>query len=153
MAVGSWSDWIFVIAPIALGVGAPMLAGLKKGKNAGIRCGVKPKWQPPPWVFSVVWPVLYLLLGIQGMLLWRRSGRRWQRSPDLTLWAVLTASLLLWWPVFSAWVCMPLVAFFTLVAIAVLCAYFVFTRRALLLLPLAVWLCFASVLAAQAVPK
>lgn len=150
------SDWAFLLGPITLGIGAPLLLMLLSGgrgdgaRGRGIVCGVRPKWQPPAWVFSVVWPVLYLLLGIQGMLQWRRAGRSW--SPGLTLWSALTASLLVWWPVFSLWACAPLLAFLSLLAIAALCWYIVIAMRAYLLVPLAAWLAFACVLSAQAVP-
>ena len=35
----------------------------------------KPAWNPPNWVFPVVWPTLYLLMSIAAWLVWRRSGR------------------------------------------------------------------------------
>ena len=27
-------------------------------------------WNPPSWVFGVVWPILYLLMGISLLLVW-----------------------------------------------------------------------------------
>lgn len=149
-----WTDFLFVVIPLALGILFPMLMRwTSKASKAGrgIRCGERPRWQPPSWVFSVVWPVLYLLIGLEGLRVWRSNGRRW--STSLTYWVVLTTSLILWWPVFSHWMCWPKAAFVSIVLIAGLVWYYTITRRAWLLAPLALWMAFASVLAAQAIPR
>ncbi|OVE75801.1 hypothetical protein BVX98_07010 [bacterium F11] len=31
----------------------------------------KPEWIPPSWLFGVVWPILYLFMGISLWLLWK----------------------------------------------------------------------------------
>ena len=36
------------------------------GWYAGLR---KPRWQPPPWVFGVVWPLNFLALGVAGTVI------------------------------------------------------------------------------------
>lgn len=33
----------------------------------------KPAWTPPNWLFPVVWPVLYILMGISAWLLWQKK--------------------------------------------------------------------------------
>lgn len=140
-----WSDWIFLIAPILIGL-LPAAFVAKKG----IRCGKKPKWQPPPWVFSVVWPILYILLGIQGMILWKTSGRQLMNKMVL-IWITLTSLLLAWWPLFSWLVCSPISAFVSLSIITVLCWYTVIICRHLYNIPLVFWLSFATILSAQAI--
>lgn len=34
----------------------------------------KPKLSPPPWVFAIVWPVLYCLLGMSAYFVWSIGG-------------------------------------------------------------------------------
>jgi tryptophan-rich sensory protein len=46
----------------------------------------KPLITPPDWVFSVVWPVLYTLIGVAGWLVWERERKL---QPAHRLWAVL----------------------------------------------------------------
>lgn len=144
-------DWTFLLAPLLLGVVVPAIS-YARGRPGGIRCGRKPAWQPPSWVFSVVWPVLYVLLGLEGMGVWRRRrvDERWRSS--IAAWSLLVASLALWWPLFSVWTCSPSAAFWSVLAIGALAWYYALTRRSWLVAPLALWLAFASVLAWQARP-
>ena len=50
-------DILLVILPTIVGYGTSLLCGM--GKNSGSNV----KFRPPPWVFGVVWPILFLLLG------------------------------------------------------------------------------------------
>jgi len=34
----------------------------------------KPDWNPPKWVFPVVWTVLYAFIAIAGWLIWQEAG-------------------------------------------------------------------------------
>ncbi|MFH5831070.1 TspO/MBR family protein [Halalkalibaculum sp. DA3122] len=34
----------------------------------------KPDWTPPNWIFPVVWPILYFLMGLSAWLVWEKSG-------------------------------------------------------------------------------
>jgi len=31
----------------------------------------KPAWTPPNWIFPVVWPILYVLMGISAWMMWQ----------------------------------------------------------------------------------
>lgn len=104
---------------------------------------------PPGWVFAVVWPVLYLLLGIvmARMELQKRHG-------ILVDLFALVLGLNLWYVVFAPR-CMPLAA---LLGIAVALASTVWAtvevhradaKTAKLMLPLCAWLAFASTICAK----
>jgi len=59
--------WIF--SPIVLGLGSTaVLIPEKKIPK------VRSEWNPPAWVFAVVWPILYLLLGYSSYLIWKKNG-------------------------------------------------------------------------------
>ena len=95
--------------------------------------------RPPPWLFGVVWPVLYATTGIA----WALAGKR----ADALL-GILTALCCMW---LVAYVCArsaPLGAVILLTA-AVASATAVMTLRGAsrpLMIPLAVWIAFAAYL-------
>ncbi|MBV8522436.1 MAG: tryptophan-rich sensory protein [Acetobacteraceae bacterium] len=55
-----------------------------------------PPGTPPAWIFAPVWAVLYLLIGVAGWLVWRRSGAA--RPVRLWGWQLLFNAL--WTPAF-----------------------------------------------------
>lgn len=106
---------------------------------------VTSKLQPPGWVFSVAWSILYVLLGVSGALTWAAG------KSAFGVWAALTAAILAWYPVFAL-VDAPFAAFVSVLGIFVLCLGTIWkmgwrTLPAWLLVPLAAWLAFASYLA------
>ena len=147
--------------PIIIGLGSVSLLALTGARppRRGI-CNVTPTLQPPGWVFSVVWPILYLLLGGALVLVWRAGGRQWTAPVFLFLFAAIFA-LQAWWWTFST-ICRPRAAFVSLLAIAVGFALFAlwaalhrdtptYRTVALLILPLVAWTSFASFLSYQIV--
>jgi tryptophan-rich sensory protein len=147
------SDVAFLLVPAILGLGPSAFTALtsKKTKTASIPCGRRSTLTPPPWVFVVGWTVLYVLVGIAGMLAWRRTGRRLDRRPIPTF-AILVASLVFWWLTFSN-ICAPRLAFASILALLLVAAstaglFAIEGERlgATLLCPLVAWLVFASYL-------
>lgn len=64
-------------------VALPLLAGAIGGiasASAPVFYGqlVKPEWAPPPSLFGPVWTVLYLMMGIAALLVWRSAA--WVRT-------------------------------------------------------------------------
>ena len=83
--------WIFL--PIILGLGSSaILVPNKKIPK------VRSEWNPPAWVFAVVWPILYLLLGYSSFLIWKKNGGK----IDCLLQSYILHLFLLlcWWPFF-----------------------------------------------------
>ena len=61
-----WKDYkiyLFLIIPMLTGYITNFFCNI--GKDAGSKVSAR----PPPWVFGVVWPILYLFLGIVWVLL------------------------------------------------------------------------------------
>ncbi|WP_445682659.1 TspO/MBR family protein [Radicibacter daui] len=108
---------------------------------------VKPVFTPPAWVFPPAWTLLYILIAIAGWRLWR--GLR--GSLLMKLWGVQLALNFLWSPTFfgahlmAAGLAVILALLVTILAIMALA-----WRRervvALLFLPYALWVAFASLL-------
>lgn len=59
-----------------------------------------PAWAPPQEAFGLVWPVLYVLIGVAGWRVWDRAGGFGRAPTALTLWAVQLAVNATWPAVF-----------------------------------------------------
>ena len=110
----------------------------------------KPSFMPPGWMFGVVWPILYALLGIAlAMILAEPPSAR--RTTALTLFMVQLALNLAWSPIFFAGHDIGLakiVIFIMALVAAYVARQFYRLRRiaGLLMLPYLAWLVFAGAL-------
>jgi tryptophan-rich sensory protein len=109
----------------------------------------KPGFAPPNGVFPIVWPILYAMMALSAWIAWRASGKDSDRKLAFTWFFIQLAIGVLW-----------SVAFFTLhnpaLGLGVIMAFLVaivitivlFDRlsrvAALLLIPLALWVSFAT---------
>jgi tryptophan-rich sensory protein len=148
------SDVILFLFPLILGLG---LTGVVMAIRGDYReekpvCGVKARSQPPGWVFGVVWPILYTLLGLALALLWRNGDRMWSWPVIAVIIGVI--GLQVWWLLFTT-KCIPWGAFSFLVALG---AWFVYVAVIAwpisavaggLLIPLLLWISFASYLSLE----
>lgn len=100
--------------------------------------GKKVKFRPPPYIFGIVWPILYLLLGYA-----------WVSSKENTIWYfLLSISLCVWLIVYS---CQnnkksAIFVLLTSILLSLFCYTISKNLSKLLLLPLIVWLNFALLL-------
>ncbi|WP_262177849.1 TspO/MBR family protein [Haloarcula laminariae] len=109
----------------------------------------KPAIYPPPWLFGVVWPVLFSLLGVALYLVWRTDhpGRRLA----LGLFGAQMAFNVAWTPVFfrAQNLALALAVIVGLLALAgpTAVAFGRIERTAgLLMVPYLLWVAFAAVL-------
>ena len=111
----------------------------------------KPSWQPPNWIFGPVWIMLYLLMGIASLLVWRKGSKGKATRFALTLYGLQLVANTAWSLLFFGskrlgWAFAEIVALWALIA-ATLTAFWRIDRRAgLLLVPYQVWVSFAGVL-------
>ena len=111
----------------------------------------KPAWQPPNWVFPVVWTILFALMAISAILVWNARPRR--PLAYLTILAFLVNGFLnIGWSYFffanklifpAAYEAMLL--FLSVVLIMIL-AWPISRLASLLLIPYALWTAFATYL-------
>ena len=142
-------SYVLLTAPIILGLGSGYFVSRKRIPR------VKSYLNPPAWLFGVVWPTLYLLLGYASYLIWNSSNiGMGNKQFYLTLYAVQLMLVISWWPYFIyypnklfATVTLILLAIFALV-ITVL--FFPVNNIAgYCLIPYVIWLSFASFLTSQ----
>jgi tryptophan-rich sensory protein len=112
----------------------------------------KPGFTPPSWVFGPVWTLLYFLIGVAAFLVWRqRNDRPRAATVALDAFAVQLALNGVWSPAFFG-LRSPALGLIVIVPLllAVLATTGLFARvsqrAALLLLPYAAWVAYASAL-------
>ncbi|NIW24452.1 MAG: hypothetical protein GWN29_07735 [Gammaproteobacteria bacterium] len=108
----------------------------------------KPAWTPPNWVFGPVWTVLYVMIAVSGWLVWRAQPRF---GLALGLWSAQLGLNAIWSWLFFGLERPGLAAIDILVLLGtILATAYVFARisktAALLLLPYALWVGFATAL-------
>jgi translocator protein len=111
----------------------------------------KPVFSPPDWVFGVVWPILYTLMGISAFLIWVRYQNNSKFKSCRVFFILQLALNGLWSPIFFGLHNIPI----ALIDIILLWkAIFVTIRAfrkvsktaAILLYPYLLWVSFAVIL-------
>ncbi len=108
----------------------------------------RPSFQPPNTVFGPVWMVLYLLMGIAGWRLWIALPGASVAFSWFCVQLVLNA---LWTPLFFGarrigWSFIEIVVQWVAILVTVVTAFAVDPWAGALLVPLLLWVTFASVL-------
>lgn len=143
--------WALFLVPTIMLLG--FLSGTVSGsgdQNAWFAELVKPGMQPPGWVFVLVWPILYFMMGIAISIVVNARGARLQ-GVAIALFGIQLA-LNLYWPSLFFSQHQVGAAFYLLLAIwvAALATTLVFRRirplAAWLMVPYLVWLGFAATL-------
>ena len=134
--------------PIAGFVGLALAAGLvgaRYAPGAWYAELEKPFLEPPPWLFGVVWPALYVMMGVAAGLVWQKG----QPVLPLLFWLLQLGLNAAWsWVFFGLQ--QPGLAFFEIralrLSIAVTLVLFWRVRIAagMLLVPYLFWVGFAS---------
>ena len=117
-------------APALLGgiVATAMLGGWATKIDRWYRDLAKPSWQPPDWVFPVVWTLVFACTGIALLRAWPLLAGGWRTA--LVGIAVMNAVANIGWsvlffrrhrPDLALWGCLPLLA--TIAGLLVVCAH------------------------------
>jgi benzodiazapine receptor len=132
---------------VTLALGGGLAIGVVTAPGAWYAGLSKPSFNPPGWLFGPVWTVLYVLIAIAGWRVWQRdrTGR-----PVKLWWAQLGLNFV-WSPVFFGAHQIGLAFFTILLLLAAILGFIALAWRldriaALLFLPYAAWVAFASVL-------
>ena len=122
----------------------PMIAGFVVSRFCKMeRSGVNVKFRPPPYVFGIVWPILYILLGLS----WINSNP--DKNMNIEIMFFILSSLLAYWVVVYACHKNKKNAVFVMLAIILNIALLMAQipkKSQLYLVPLAVWIFFAMLL-------
>lgn len=144
----AFTHLIFVAGVLAAGIAI----GFTSMPDAWYAALAKPPFNPPNWIFAPAWTLLYILVGLAGANTYLAD----RGSVAMRLWGLQMALNFLWSPLFFG-LRMPVAALVVVVAmLAVILAFIVrqWPRQrgaALLFLPYAAWVAFATLLNASIV--
>jgi len=135
---------LFVVLVVGIGwvIGATNLPG---GWYAALS---KPSFNPPNWIFAPTWTVLYVLIAVAG---WRTYLQGETTALPMQLWLAQMVLNFLWSPFFFGLHCITIALAIIFGLLAVVCGFIWVQWRenrpaALLFVPYAVWVAFASLL-------
>lgn len=128
----TYIDYILLLLPLISGYLVSSICGPSKTSGQSVR------FRPAPWVFGVVWPILYLLLGFA-----------WTQSKKYSLLYIILNILLNLWLVVYA--CQKnKVGGIYIILLSLLCLVYIFInvkkQIKYYLVPLVIWLLFALLL-------
>ena len=128
----TYIDYILLLLPLISGYLVSSICGPSKTSGQSVR------FRPAPWVFGVVWPILYLLLGFA-----------WTQSKKYSLLYIILNILLNLWLVVYA--CQKnKVGGIYIILLSLLCLVYIFInvkkQIKYYLVPLLIWLLFALLL-------
>ena len=148
----SYVRWALFTVPAIefLGLASGLLSG-SGYENHWFAALAKPPIMPPGWVFGVVWPILYLMMGLAIAIILHARGAR-GRGIAIMLFVVQLLCNIAWSPLFFAAHEVELAFYLLLVILALAIATTLLFARirsgaALLMAPYLAWLCFAGILA------
>ena len=111
----------------------------------------KPTITPPSWLFGVVWPILYAIMAVAAVLVFRaRSGGADVRGA-LVAFGIQLVLNLAWSPVFFGlqqigWALALIIVLWVLIVVTTVLFFRVSTVAGVLMAPYLLWVSFASVL-------
>jgi benzodiazapine receptor len=91
-------DWFQLIVIVLITQLIGLLGSLFSG-NAGLlyTSFIKPPLSPPGWLFGIVWPVLYLLMGIAVYIIYQTPHTPERKKATTLYWIQLFVNFL--WPI------------------------------------------------------
>ncbi len=145
--------WLGLLAFLAIALAAGGIGSLLQGTDVGGRylAFERPAWAPPSWTFGVVWPILYVLIGVAGWRVWHAAGGIRAAGAALALWAVQLVVNAVWPGVFFGLEAFgPAVAVIAVLDVLVVLTIVAFWRidriAAWLLVPYLLWILYATAL-------
>lgn len=145
----TWKQYTFWIL-LAESVGLLSSYLTRTGTEIYARSLQKPPLSPPGWVFAVVWPVLYALMGISAAKIYAAPPSR-ERSRGLNLFVSQLIVNFFWSPIFFnaeayGFAFVWLLLLWGLVLLMILQFRKMNSAAALLQIPYLIWLTFAAYL-------
>ncbi len=144
-------NWFQLLAIILITELAGVLSSLSSGNVGQIYASLnKPPLSPPGWLFGVVWPILYLLMGIAAYIIYQ-APQSPEREKAINLYWVQLFINFLWPIVFFRfewfWISVLVILLLdVLVLITTILFYRINKIAGYLMIPYLLWILFATYL-------
>jgi len=114
----------------------------------------KPAFTPPGYLFSIVWPLLFLLMGISSWLIWKKLGQHPLAGWALGVYGIQLILNTLWSFIFFGMqnpglALVEIIILWAMIAYTMMLFYKVRKAAAYLLIPYILWVSFAIALNAS----
>jgi benzodiazapine receptor len=114
----------------------------------------RPSFTPPDWTFGVVWPILYVMMGISAFLIWNMGFDKTEVKVALGIFGLQLILNGLWTPIFFGLhliglALVEIIMMWAVILLTIIYFWKVSKPAALLLLPYIFWVSFAIVLNAS----
>ncbi|MEO1090597.1 MAG: TspO/MBR family protein [Pseudomonadota bacterium] len=145
----SWGDYGMLFVFIALCTVAASSGAMFK-PDAWYQALKKPWWNPPNWVFPVVWTPLYAMIAVAGWFVWLEAGFAGAALP-LTFYVLQLILNALWSALFFGakridWALTEVGLLWLAIATCVVTFWPISQAAALLMLPYLLWVTIAAYL-------
>lgn len=137
---------IIKIKPLLINILIPVLLGFFVGFILSFNMNtymqlIKPALTPPDWAFSIIWTVLYALMGISAYII--QVSHSWTKNKALNLYR-LQLLVNLCWPIifFNLQLCLTAAIWLVALVVLIVCMILAFSK----INPLAGWLQFPYLL-------
>lgn len=144
-------NWFQLLVIILITQLAGVLGSLLSGSIGQVYTSfIKPPLSPPGWLFGVVWPVLYLLMGIAAYLIYQ-APKTPERQKAITFYWVQLFINFLWPIVFFRfqwyWLSVAVILLLDVLVLTTAIWFFRLNKVAgCLMLPYVLWIIFATYL-------
>ena len=144
-------DWFQLLTIILIAELVGVLGSLLSGNTGEIYTSlIKPPLSPSGWLFGVVWPVLYLLMGIAAYLIYQAPQTLERQKATAFYWIQLFVNFL--WPIVFFrfewyWIAVVIIILLDIwVSITTVWFYKINKAVGYLMIPYLIWILFATYL-------
>jgi benzodiazapine receptor len=114
----------------------------------------RPSFTPPDWTFGVVWPILYMMMGISAFMIWNMGFDKTEVKVALVIFGLQLVLNGLWTPIFFGLhliglALVEIIVMWAAILLTIISFWKISKPAALLLLPYIFWVSFAIVLNAS----
>jgi benzodiazapine receptor len=144
-------NWFQLIVLVLITALVGVLGSLFSGNTGQIYTSfMKPPLSPPGWLFGIIWPVLYLVMGIAVYIIYQKPQTPERKKSTALYWVQLFVNFL--WPVVFFrfewyWISVVVILLLdVLVLITTIWFYKIKKVAGYLMIPYLLWIIFATYL-------